>query len=96
MIAIDGIEDHIHILIHKTIPDGLVQTVRSIKANSSRFIRENFVKEFTWQKGYSVFTENRFTFYKIKNYILNQEEHHKKMSSEEEYTLIMKKLNNKF
>ena len=91
LIAIGGVEDHIHILMKKISRDHESDIVCRIKSNSSRFMSENFVKDFTWQHGYSVFTVDQRSIDRVKGYILNQELHHKKMSFEEEYIALLKR-----
>jgi len=92
---IGGIEDHIHILtdIHQSL--ALSDVKRDIKANSSRFIRENnlFPKFEGWQAGYGAFTCSYEQLNILTNYIKNQKEHHKKMSSKEELRNILKEHN---
>jgi putative transposase len=58
LIAINGMSDHIHILVgfkpDKTISD----LVRDIKANSSKFINDNkwINGKFEWQTGFGAFS----------------------------------------
>lgn len=80
---INGVEDHIHILIgynlNQTIPD----LVRTIKMESSKFINENrfVLGHFSWQEGYGVFSIGRSELNRIHEYIRNQEVHHLNESS---------------
>ncbi len=77
LLAIGGVEDHIHILVQMEPNSTVSDLVCKIKSNSSKFIRENFLSNFSWQQGYGVFTVDRHSLQKMKKYILNQEEHHK-------------------
>ncbi len=54
LIAINGMPDHIHILIGLKPTMCLSDLVRDIKANSSKFINEKkwFDGRFEWQKGF--------------------------------------------
>jgi len=80
---INGVEDHIHILIgynlNQTVPD----LVRTIKMESSKFINENrFVfGHFSWQEGYGAFSIGRSELNRIHEYIRNQVVHHLNGSS---------------
>jgi len=89
LLAIGGISDHIHILLQKNPKDSISETVCRIKANSSRFMRKNFITEFAWQGGYSAFTVDIKSLGRIKNYILNQEKHHSNMTFGDELARIL-------
>lgn len=58
LLAINGIADHIHILINLKPNASLSDVVKSIKANSSRWVNEKrFVRgKFQWQEGYGAFS----------------------------------------
>ena len=89
LIAINGMPDHVHILMGMKPTMSLSDLVREIKANSSRFINEKrFVKgKFEWQNGFGAFSCGHSQLDTIINYIKRQEEHHttKKISFNEEY-----------
>jgi putative transposase len=57
-------------------------------------MRENFNKDFEWQKGYGVFSVDKISISRLKNYITRQEEHHKdKMTFQQELNLLIKRYN---
>ncbi len=91
----NGPEDHIHIatFIHPQVP--LADFVKTIKSNTSRWMRESFkdMQGFAWQDGYSAFTVSHSVLDKVSDYIKGQVEHHKKVSFEEELTSFLKKHN---
>jgi putative transposase len=93
LICINGMSDHIHLLIGIK-PDMNISTIaKAVKANSSRFINEKgwVAGEFEWQKGYGAFSYSHSQLDNIYQYIMNQEKHHKKMSFKEEYITLLKK-----
>lgn len=93
LIAINGMPDHVHILIGMK-PDGnLSELVRDIKANSSKFINEKkwIVGKFEWQQGFGAFTLGHSQLAAIINYIKSQEEHHKTKTFKEEYLDFLKR-----
>ena len=92
LIAINGIPDHIHILIGLKPNKALSDLVRDIKANSSRFINENkwINGKFEWQAGFGSFSYSHSQITNVINYIQNQEEHHKKKTFKEEYVDFLK------
>ena len=91
LMIINGMPDHIHILIGATPDISLSDLLRDIKANSSRYINQNNrVKgKFEWQKGFGAFTVGYTQVQQVANYIKNQEEHHKKKSFKEEYVSFL-------
>lgn len=93
LIAIGGIENHIHILIGLKPNIALSNLIRDIKANSSRFINEKrFVKgKFSWQEGFGAFSYSHSQLDAVVRYIQNQEEHHKTSNFKDEYLKFLKK-----
>jgi len=92
LLQINGMPDHLHILIG-TKPNCLLSDlVRDIKSNSSKWINERgLVKgKFLWQSGFGAFTVSQSQLSKVINYIINQENHHKKTSFQDEYTDFLK------
>jgi len=87
LIAINGVADHIHILIGIKPDCSLSDLVRDIKANSSKFINEKkwVLGKFEWQQGFGAFTLGYSQLNVIINYIRTQEEHHKTKTFRDEY-----------
>ncbi|MCB9308867.1 MAG: IS200/IS605 family transposase [Lewinellaceae bacterium] len=87
LMVINGMPDHLHILIGLKPDCNLSDLVRDIKANSSKWINENkwVVGKFEWQTGFGAFSVGQSQRLIVVNYILNQEEHHKKKTFKEEY-----------
>lgn len=87
MLAINGMPDHIHILIGMKPSCCLSDLVREIKKSSNSFINERgFSKyKFEWQEGFGAFSYNHSSLDHVIGYINNQKEHHKKRSFREEY-----------
>ena len=85
--------DHIHLLIQTKPTEKISEVVCRIKSNSSKFICENLVKDFAWQKGYGVFTVDTTSLLRIQKYIKNQVVHHEQMSFDKELILLLKRYN---
>lgn len=87
LMIINGMPDHIHLLIGLNPNCNLSDLVRDIKANSSKWINENkwITGKFEWQAGFGAFTIGQSQVQAVVNYILKQEEHHRKKSFREEY-----------
>lgn len=91
-IAINGIEDHVHILCIMSKNITLADLLEELKRNSSRWIKtkgENY-KEFAWQGGYGGFSVSQSKVDVVKRYIENQKEHHKTETFKEEYIRFLK------
>ena len=93
LISINGMSDHIHILIGLKPDIALSDLVRDIKANSSKFINKKnwFMGKFNWQEGFGAFSYSRSQLNRVIKYIENQEKHHKKKSFKEEYLELLQK-----
>jgi len=92
-IIINGVSDHIHILLGLNPAKSVSDTVHDIKRSSSLFINENrlTVRKFSWQNGYGGFTYSRSQIGRVYKYIQNQEAHHAKKSFRDEYLSLLEK-----
>ena len=93
LISINGVADHIHILIGLKPAMALADLVREIKADSSKFVNEKrFVRgRFSWQEGYGAFSYGHSQLNTIIRYIQNQEQHHRRSSFKNEYLTLLRK-----
>jgi putative transposase len=95
LLAINGMPDHIHILIGYRPMEGLSDLVREIKKASTEFIKaKKFTPyKFQWQEGYGAFSYSEDDIKNVVRYILNQKEHHRKVTFTEEYVRFLKDFN---
>ena len=93
LIAINGMSDHVHILIGLRPAMALADLVEDIKTGSSKYINRNkWVRgRFSWQEGYGAFSYGHSQLDTIIRYIRNQEHHHRRRSFKEEYLAWLKK-----
>jgi putative transposase len=93
LIAINGAEDHIHILIGMKPSCCLSDLIREVKKSSNAFVKEKrFTKfKFDWQDGYGAFSYSQSALDNVIAYIQNQKEHHKKKTFKQEYIGFLKK-----
>lgn len=93
LIAINGMSDHVHILIGLKPATALADLVRDIKADSSDFInRKKWVRgRFCWQEGYGAFSYGHSQLGTIVRYIQNQEQHHRRRTFKDEYMTWLRK-----
>lgn len=92
LLAINGIEDHIHILIGMKPTCCLSDLVREIKKSSNQFINEKRFTpfKFAWQEGFGAFSYSNSAVSNVIRYIENQKEHHRKKSFKKEYLKFLK------
>ena len=88
---VNAVDDHIHILTHIHPTICLSDFVKTIKTNSTKWIKEEHIfPSFTnWQDGYGAFTCSINEKDKIIEYIKFQEEHHKKVSFMDEFKQLL-------
>src|SRR5712671_5174126 len=93
LIAINGMPEHVHILIGLRPAMALADLVKEIKADSTNFInRKKWVRgRFSWQEGYGAFSYGHSQLDTIVRYIQNQEQHHKSSSFKNEYLSLVRK-----
>ena len=84
-IRINGINDHVHLLIGLRASHCLSDFVRELKKASSSWAKQHQgYDKFAWQKGYAAFTVSASAKGSVSVYISRQEEHHKRISFREE------------
>jgi len=90
---INGMEDHIHLLVDLRADISVAECVRIVKANSSRWVHEKWPRRrgFAWQTGYGAFTVSASNEDSVFEYIRNQEEHHRRVSWQEEFVALLRK-----
>lgn len=98
LLAINGMSDHIHILLGLRPSQSLSDLMQDIKGSSSKWINEKrFVRgKFSWQEGYGAFSYSKADVPNIIQYINHQEKHHKRKTFLEEYLEILKELDIEF
>lgn len=92
-IHVNGVSDHVHILIGMHPDISISDTVYAIKRSSSLFINENKLckRKFAWQEGFGSFTYSRSQIHRVYEYIENQEKHHEKSTFRSEYVQFLEK-----
>src|SRR5215213_5888723 len=98
LISINGMSDHLHILIGLRPAIALSNLVRDIKSDSSDWInRKKLARgKFAWQEGYGAFSYGHSQLDTIIRYIQNQEKHHERRSFKHEYLTLLRKFEIEF
>lgn len=91
MFSINGMPEHIHILISMNPKQAPSDLMYHIKRSSSLWINDNKLAsgKFSWQEGFGAFSYGRSQIPAIAKYIENQQQHHKKRSFIEEYIELL-------
>jgi len=92
VLAVGGTANHVHLLIVLPAETALADAVRTLKANSSRWMRETS-PSFAWQQGYGAFSVSPSQLERVKQYIVNQPAHHRTRSFEQEFLAMLQAAN---
>ncbi len=90
ILKINGIEDHVHILIKLHPSIALATLVREYKSYSTAWMKKNEYSDFSWQAGYGGFSYSKSMLEPVIKYISNQKEHHRSETFKEEIEIIKK------
>lgn len=92
MLQINGMSDHIHLLIGMRPTQSVSSLVQNVKTESSKWINDNKFcpQHFAWQEGYGAFSYSKSHVPDVIRYIQNQEIHHLKQSFIDEYLKLLK------
>jgi REP element-mobilizing transposase RayT len=93
ILAINCVQDHIHLLISLGADQTIGKVVQLIKGESSHWINKNkYLRgKFEWQEDYIAVSVSKSILEIVKEYISNQEEHHRIKSYTEEVDEFRKK-----
>ena len=98
MIAINGMPDHVHILIGFRTTQSIADLMQDVKSGSSKWINDNKLctNRFEWQSGYGAFSYSKPELHNVATYIENQKEHHRKETFLDEYRSLLKEFDVEF
>ena len=73
VLALGGIENHLHLLLRFTANHNVAGLMKQIKGGSAFFINQNefTTNHFKWQGGYAALTVSQWNLSRIANYIDN-------------------------
>lgn len=93
LLASNGIENHIHLLISLSKNIFLSELIGDIKRDSSKWIKtkDEAYRNFQWQDGYGAFSVGHTQIDDVKSYIAKQKIHHAKTSFEDELRYFLTK-----
>jgi putative transposase len=88
---INGVEDHLHIVLHLHPTIALSGLIKDIKVATSAYIKEKslFPDFHGWQEGYGAFTYAIGAKDALIEYVINQEKHHEHLTYQEELKALL-------
>ena len=89
-IEINGMSDHVHLLVKLRPTISVSELLNKLKSNSSGWAKRETKGRFSWQSRYAAFTVSESQVENVRLYIRNQEKHHHKMSFEGEYKALLR------
>lgn len=90
-LAVNGMPDHVHLLVTLSPTVSVAEAMRFVKANSSKWMTKRFGRPFAWQTGYGAFSVSRSGVPDVVKYIREQETHHRKFDFRSEYLSLLSK-----
>lgn len=90
--SVDGVSDHVHLLIGLRATHRLADVLREPKSVSSGWVHDQIgVRDFAWQEGYGAFTVSPSQRKTVRHYIEQQAEHHRTRTFREEYLELLRR-----
>jgi len=90
--GINGLTDHVHLLISLPPVVSISEALRFIKSNSSGWVHDKWPRRsFAWQLGYGAFSVSKSNAPEVLMYIGNQEAHHRKRTFKDEFVDLLRK-----
>jgi putative transposase len=91
LLAVNGVEDHVHLLASMTATMSIAEITGKVKGSSSKWIHETFPDRsgFAWQRGYAAFSVSESQAARVATYIARQKIHHEKVSFRDEFRRLL-------
>ncbi len=91
LLQINGMPDHVHLLVSMNPNQSISDLVKGIKQSSSHMINcsGQLKNKFAWQPGYAAFSCSRSHALKVIDYIKNQKQHHRTKTFMSEYKMFL-------
>jgi putative transposase len=89
-IAINSVEDHVHLLFTIARTTTLAQVVERLKTASAKWIKLRGRPDFSWQAGYGAFSIGPNDVAFVVRYIEGQEDHHKVVTFQDELRALLR------
>lgn len=92
LLAINGMPDHVHLLVRYRADLSHSELLQQIKGRSSKWINETFSLpgRFAWQEGYGGFTVSKSAVPQVEVYLARQKEHHQRQDYQAEFLELLR------
>jgi putative transposase len=92
IMAMGGVEDHVHCLLQLMPAQNLAQVVRAVRSASSDWLNGNklLATVFEWEEGYAAYSVSPSGVAAVVDYISKQEELHQSKTLEDELKIFEK------
>ena len=86
-LIINGMEDHVHILLLQSRKFALMDIIKEAKTETTKWLKTQPLirPDFAWQAGYGAFSVSESNIPQVKKYIENQQRHHQRMAFQDEF-----------
>jgi REP element-mobilizing transposase RayT len=93
LVAAGGMPDHVHLPASLDKQKSVSDTLRTVKASSSRWVHETFpaLAGFAWQAGYGAFAVSFSHLDRVQAYLSRQTEHHRQTTFQEEFLAFLQR-----
>lgn len=93
LIAVNGMPDHVHLLVKYRNDLSHSDLLRHVKSRSSKWLNETLPErvKFAWQEGYGGFTVSKSSVDAVEVYIRDQKEHHKRFDFKTEFLELLRR-----
>ncbi|HZZ29361.1 MAG TPA: IS200/IS605 family transposase [Pirellulales bacterium] len=92
-LAMDGMADHIHVLLNLARVKSIAEIVEELKTSTSKWIKTKGAdfRGFHWQAGYGAFSVSQSKVADVVGYIQAQKEHHRGRSFQDEFRGLLER-----
>jgi REP element-mobilizing transposase RayT len=92
VLAVNGVEDHVHVLIQLHPAQNLSQVVKTIRTDAAEWLNETKLlsKPVEWEEHYAAYSVNPSTVKQVIDFTNKQEEYHKTKTLESELEVFDK------
>ena len=86
VLAADGHEDHLHVLVRLHAVQNLLQVVRQLQSGSADWLRgtQMVPADFSWEEGFMAYSVSPSALKQVQDFLDNQEQYHQGKSLDQE------------